>query len=295
MNHRDIAQIIVVTLLWSLCFPLINIGVEDAPPLFIGALRALVAGSVLLLVSKFQKRPWPSRKTLVAIAISGLGLTTMGFAGMFLSGGRVSPGLAGVLANIQPLLAALVGMVVLKEKIAVRSGFALALGFGGILLTAYATLFSGDGSTSTLGVAYILMGAVGVALGNVILNRVAGRIDAVVASGFALLVGAVPLSILSYSIGDLSNVHFSIPLVAVIGVLSLLGTALVSVLWLDLLKRNELIQINVYTFLTPVFGLSIAAFFLGERLGLLEWSGVVLVLIAVIVMSTATTSKKPDS
>lgn len=53
------------------------------------------------------------------------------------------------------------------------------------------------------------------------------------------------------------------------------------VLWLDLLKRNELVRINIYTFLSPVFALAIAAIFFDERLRLLEWIGVALVLTAV--------------
>jgi hypothetical protein len=38
----------------------------------------------------------------------------MGFSGMFLAGGLVSPGLATVLANIQPLIATVLGYFVLN-------------------------------------------------------------------------------------------------------------------------------------------------------------------------------------
>lgn len=285
MSIRDVIQILVVTLLWSLCYPLIDIAVADAPPLSIGAFRAVIAGVVLIAVATYQKRPWPSVRTLGAVALAGLGLTTMGFAGMFLAGGKISPGLAAVLANAQPLLAALLGVAALGEGIRGWRGVALSVGFIGIVVTALPTL-TGTGYNSTLsGIGFVLLGAVGVAMGNVLLKRVADQVDAVVAAGVSLLVGAVPLWILSALMGELTTLHISVSLVVTVTVLALLGTALVSVLWLDLLQRNELIQVNVYTFLTPVFGLAIAAAFFEERLGFAEWLGVALILAAVALIS----------
>lgn len=295
MSTRDIIQTLVVTLLWSLCFPLIDIAVADAPPLSIGAIRALMAGAVLLLLAKWQKRPWPTTRVLGAVALAGLGLTSMGFAGMFLAGGRISPGLAAVIANAQPMLAALLGVMVLGESVRGWRGLALGVGFTGIVVTALPTLNGAGGGSTLAGIGFVLLGAVGVAVGNVVLKRVAGNVDAVVASGFSLVVGAVPLWALSASMGELTELHMSIGLVTTVTVLALFGTALVAVLWLDLLQRNELIRINIYTFLTPVFGLAIAATFFEERLGLAEWLGVALILVSLVIISLALPAKPPRS
>lgn len=285
MSTRDVLQTIVVTFLWALCYPLIEIAVADAPPLLIGALRSMIAGVALIAVAKWQKRPWPSRRCLGSVVLAGLGIGTLGFAGMFLAGGRISPGLATVLANVQPLLAALLGTVVLREHVRGWRGFALALGFTGIVITALPTLSGSEHNSTIPGIGFVLLGAVGVAAGNVIFKRMALQLDPVVSAGLALLAGGLPLWLLAALLGEAVPHHASARLAWTLAVLALLGTALVLVLWLDLLRRNELIRVNVYTFLTPVFALAIAATFFDERLMFTEWIGIALILSAVAVIS----------
>ncbi|MFZ1754835.1 MAG: DMT family transporter, partial [Caldilineaceae bacterium] len=68
---------------------------------------------------------------------------------------------------------------------------------------------------------------------------------------------------------------------AVLLVLSLLGTALAFALWFSLLHRGELTRLNTFTFLTPVFALTIGYFSFNERLGIFEIGGIALILASV--------------
>ncbi len=47
----------LVMFLWALCFPLITIGLNDSPPMFFAANRALLSGSVLLVIAQLLGRP----------------------------------------------------------------------------------------------------------------------------------------------------------------------------------------------------------------------------------------------
>lgn len=292
LSGRDLAQVILVTFLWALCYPLITVAVADAPPLSIAATRALLAGLTLLAVAGFARRKWPSPRVLGTVSLAGLGLTGMGFSGMFLAGGKIGPGLAEVLANVQPLLAAVLGFFVLRESIAGKRGLGLAIGFAGIVVVSYSA-FTGQGANTTpQGVGFVLMGACGVAVGNVALKRVANDVDPIVAAGWSLVVGAIPLWILAAVLGEATPHHLSADLMWSTATLALLGTALVSLLWFDLLRRTELVRLNTFTFLTPVFGLAIAAVFLDERLNGIEWLGVALVLAAVAISTSASSSDR---
>ncbi|WP_230715722.1 EamA family transporter [Marinobacter shengliensis] len=42
---------LLVTVLWAICFPFIVVGLPDAPPLLFAALRALLAGICLVLIA----------------------------------------------------------------------------------------------------------------------------------------------------------------------------------------------------------------------------------------------------
>jgi drug/metabolite transporter (DMT)-like permease len=64
-------------------------------------------------------------------------------------------------------------------------------------------------------------------------------------------------------------------------VLAVLGSSLAFWLWFEALERVELNRANAFTFLVPIFGLTISASFFGERLEAIQAAGVVLVLIGI--------------
>jgi drug/metabolite transporter (DMT)-like permease len=121
-----IGGLLLLVLIWAFCFPLIEVGLVSAPDLRFAALRAFLAGVLLVAISWLLRRPFPSGpRTWLKLAGIGLSLTALGFGGMFLAGGRVSPGLATVVANAQPLVAALLGYLVLGEHLRGLRGLAL--------------------------------------------------------------------------------------------------------------------------------------------------------------------------
>ena len=111
------AGTVLVMFLWAVCFPLIQTGLEASPPMWFAGLRALLAGVVLIVFAGLTGRP-QIRGTMVwsAVALAGLTATGLGFFGMFYGGGLVSPGLATVVANTQPLLAAPLAAVALRPQ-----------------------------------------------------------------------------------------------------------------------------------------------------------------------------------
>lgn len=277
----DLAGLVLVTLLWALCYPLIAAGLALAPPLTFAALRALVAGAGLLAVAFVLHRPLP-RGLRVWLALLGVGLSasSLGFAGMFLAGGLVSPGLATVIANAQPLIAAGLAYFFLAERLGPRRRVGLALGFAGIVLVALPG-FGSSANSTPLGVVYVLLGALGVAVGNVLLKRLTGKVDLWMATGWQFVLGGAPLSLAAWLFEMPGQVAWTPTFAAVLLVLSLLGTALAFVLWFALLHRGELTRLNTFTFLTPAFALLLGAVFFGERVSLVEGAGMALILAGV--------------
>ncbi len=281
----DVGRLVLVMFLWASCFPLIAVGLTMAPPLTFAALRSFVAGGGLLLLALALRRPWP-RGWAVWLTLWGVGfsLTSIGFGGMFLAGGLVSPGLATVLANIQPLIAAVLAGFILGEMLGPRRRWGLLLGFAGIILVALPGFGSGVNS-SPAGVGFILLGAVGVAVGNVLLKRLAGQVDILMATGWQFVLGGIPLLLLAQQFELPAQIEWNILFVIVLLALGLLGTSLAFVLWFSLLHRSKLNRLNTFTFLTPVFALMIGALFFGESLGLVEMGGIVLILLGVLWVS----------
>lgn len=281
---RLAAGAILVMFLWAICFPLINLGLVDSPPMLFAALRATLSGTVLLIAAHWLRRPAiGGRANWGRIVVVGLTATSIGFFGMFYGGGRVSPGLATVIANTQPLIAAALAWIFLSEHLTVVQRYGLAAGFAGIVLIG-APSISGAGSQLS-GIVFILLAAVGIAVSNVVLKRLAGTIDILRAMGWQLLIGALPLAVLALLIEDPRAIVWSLPFILNLITLSVLGTSAAFVLWFALLRRASLSQLNVFTFLTPIFGLLMGVLFFQEQLHALELSGIAVSLLGIYLVS----------
>lgn len=253
---------------WSLCYPLIRLGLAYAPPFHFAALRALLAGAALCLLGLAARRPLPRRAAAWAwLSLAGLGATTTGFYGMFFAGELVAPGVATIVANTQPLIAAILAFLVLRERLEKVQWLGLLLGFAGILAIAGPTLRSGGSPSALAGYAYVLVAALGVAVGNLAIKRVADRVDAFVAMGAQLLIGALPLVGLARMLERPSEALWSLPFLAVLASVGLVGTSLAFVLWCTALRHIELSRANTFSFLTPLFAVFIGYVGYGERLG----------------------------
>lgn len=296
MSKGDILLAVFITFLWALCFPLISAGISKSPPLLFAGLRSLVAGVSLSLPAFILGCRLPrTLKDWIFLTGIGLSYTTMGFAGMFLAGGLVTPGIATVLSNIQPLIAAILAYLFLIERLKGHIKIGLLIGFLGIFLIAMPGFFLNGTNSNPKGVIFVLIGALGVAIGNVLLKKLAGHIDKFIVTGLQFIFGGAVLFILSYLLEPHNSVQWGVPFISVLLVLGILGTALSLLLWFMLLRRTELTRLNTFTFLTPVFGLIIGAVFFGERLSLIEGAGILFIVGATYWVSREKTLIFPKS
>lgn len=285
MTTRTALYLLAVMVLWAACFPFITIGLDLAPHLAFAALRAALAGLCLIALGALFRRPVPvGGRTWILIGVVGLGATSMGFFGMFHAAEFVSPGLATVIANVQPIIAAVLATVFLGERLQAVGKIGLAVGLTGIAAIAWPAIATDPAKGYSLGIAYVIIAATGVSVGNVAIKRLTGQIDPIMAMGFQLLIGAVPLALLSMLTEDVSSVTWSTDFLFVLVTLSVFGSSLAFWLWFEALERVSLNRANAFTFLVPIFGLMIGAAFFGERLVPIQIGGVVLVLTGIFLV-----------
>lgn len=282
MTIRKSSLIVLVMFLWAACFPLIVAGFAYAPHLTFAALRAFLAGSALLALGIFLGRPWPrGMRVWLAIFGIGVGATSIGFLGMFMASEFILPGLATVLANAQPLMAAALAIAVLGERLGGRGKAGLALGFVGIVLIAAPQFQEPAGSAFGLGAAYILLAAVGITISNVLIRALAGRADTLMAMGSQMLIGGVPLFVAAFLYEQPMSVTFSPQFLLILLAISLLGTSLAYWLWSEILRTTDLSRANAFAFLVPGFGLAMGVAFFGESIGLLTSLGIFVTLVGI--------------
>lgn len=295
MSVLSFFKIMLAMLLWAACFPLLTIGIALAPHLSFATLRAVIAGLVLVGIACALRRPFPRGiGAWATVCVMGFGATSLGFLGMFHAAEFVSPGIATVIANTQPLMAAALGGVVLGERLQPAGKLGLAIGFIGIVVIAAPQVFANNQTSYLLGVAYIMLAALGITVSNVMIKKIAGRIDPLMAMGLQFLIGSVPLAVIAGMTEDPTAIQWTVTFVGVLLTLALFGSALVYVLWMSVLTSVPLNQANAFSFLVPIFGMVIGVFFYDETLGLMKLSGITMVIIGVMLI-TARGSKAPNA
>ncbi len=282
IRNNGTAAVITVMGLWAACYPLITIGLPYAPHLTFAAMRAALAGGVLLTVAALVRAPLPrGAKTWGWLCIAGFGATTLGYLGMFHAAEFVAPGFATVIANAQPLIAAVLAYAVLKERLGPRAHVGLAIGFAGVVIVAAPGLFSGGGTSTAKGVAYVLLAATGVSIGNVAIKRIAGALDPSSAMGWQLVIGAVPLAFFASLTEDPLAIAWTTQFTASLVGLSLFGTALAFWLWQQVLTQMDLSRANSFSFLVPFMGILLGAIFFRETITLQTVTGAIISIVGI--------------
>jgi probable blue pigment (indigoidine) exporter len=272
------AVALIVVLIWSACFVVIKASQADAPPLFYGALRALLGGLPLLAVAAATGKFLPSPRSWGWIAVLALTNTTLGLAGMFLSVGAVGAAISGVLANSQALLVAPFAALLFGEILTRNRLLGLLLGITGVALILPG---NGGGLGSTEGAALGLMAAGGLAAGNLVIKHIGSRVDALTATAWQYVLGGLPLLGLSLMVEDTGQVAWTPTFVASLLFLGLVGSAVASWVWYHLVRDSELISLNALTLLTPGFALGFALLIYQEQVSILGMLGIAVVLVGV--------------
>jgi len=191
------------------------------------------------------------------ITVLGLVNVTVGFAAMFGGVAGLSTGTAAVLANAQPLLILLPAWWLYGEAVSRRTAGALVVGFAGLVFVAVP---GGGGSGALLS----LLAAVAITGGTLLARRLRG-LDVIVASGWHFVIGGVFLALLAALVEGPPVIAWTPRFIAALAFLSLVGSAAAFVAWFTETLRTRLDVLSAWTFLTPVFGIGLAAAVLGER------------------------------
>jgi drug/metabolite transporter (DMT)-like permease len=273
--------------------------VPSTTPLFLAAFRLLPAGVLILGLAAWLKLPQP--KTWKAWLWIGLFSLVDGamFQG-FLTEGLVNTGagLGAVLIDAQPLVVALLSRLLFSELIGLWGWLGLAIGFAGICLCGlpepwiYGFLrgeeITFSASSSDLlhsGELLMLLSALSMSLGTIIVRYVKQHADPIVATGWHMILGGIPLAILSlvWESNQITNLHAGEW--AGLGYATVFGTAVTYGMFFYLAATGNITSVSALIFLTPVFALLFSSVLLGEQLTQLQWIGVSFTLVSVYLVN----------
>jgi len=122
-------------LLWSTGFIGAKLGLPYADPIVFLEFRFLFVLAILLPLCWLSKAPWPNRRRVTQMAVSGALLQAGYLGGVFASLHHGMPaGVSALVTGMQPVLTAVLGGWLLRESVTARQWLGFVLGFVGVLL-----------------------------------------------------------------------------------------------------------------------------------------------------------------
>ena len=148
-------------LIWSTGFIVAKAIVPVADPDLFLTVRMGAAGVLFLIVSLVFRAPWPAARDVPKHLLAGVLLQAGYLGGTYWSVAHgLAPGIMALLGALQPMLTAVLAIVVLREVPTRRTWFGLALGLGGVALVMVPGLLARGSGAMPAPVVAVAIGAV---------------------------------------------------------------------------------------------------------------------------------------
>lgn len=273
--------------------------IDHTTPFFLAGFRLVPAGLLVLLWAALKGRrgpgSWRAWGWIVLFAIVD-GSLFQGFLAQGLR--RTGAGLGSVMIDSQPLVVALLALWLFGEHIGWIGWVGLLIGVVGIsCLGLPESFFQGAidwqhlGSLDLVGALFdngqwlMLLAALSMAAGTVISRYVSRQVDSVVATGWHMVIGGVPLLLLSAQGETQQWQMLGLQDWLGLGYATVFGSAVAYGLFFYAAATGSLTSLSALTFLTPVFALLFGNLFLGETLNGLQTGGVLLTLVSIYLIN----------
>lgn len=283
VSASDLLPTAVAPVIWGSTYIVTTAFLPGFPPMTVAMLRALPAGLLLLLmVRRLPAGVWWLR----AFVLGALNISIF-LSMLFVSAYRLPGGVAATVAASQPLIAVFLAAGLLGSPLRRLSLLATVAGIGGVALLVLTPRAALDG----VGIAAGLVGAVSMALGNVLTRKWRPPVSLLAFTAWQLTAGGLLL----VPVVLLFEPTMPVPTIAnLLGLawLGLVGAALTYVLWFRGVARLESAAVSSLLFLSPLTAVLLGWVFLGQSLTWLQLAGVGLVLGSIWLSQRAPNSKE---
>jgi drug/metabolite transporter (DMT)-like permease len=261
-------------------FPAIRVGLADAPPLLLAAIRYDIAAVLLLAFVALRRDYWVPRTPADRRAVLAAGVFSVGGSGLLFLGQQfTTSGVAAVLFGLIPILTAAFAWALLPaERLGRRDVAGLCVGFLGVAVVVSptpASLLAPD----VVGKGLVLGAATSVALSGVLIRRADAALGPTSVTAWALLVGAGVIHLVSLAIGESPAAVTPTPRLAG----ALLWLALVASLgfaaYYTLLRRVGATRASLVSYMVPLVAAGVGTLVLDEPLAATTVVGFLVVLL----------------
>jgi drug/metabolite transporter (DMT)-like permease len=257
-NHRNALLFLALAAVWGVAFVAIKAGLDAGfPPVLFAAVRYDVAGVLMLAWAVYATDQWlpRSRADLTVVAVAAVLMIAAYHAFLFV--GETSPSVtsaaAAVVVSLSPVLTTAWARAFLPSERLTPTGLVgLLLGLAGVVVLANPDLANLLGEQS-VGEVLVLLASASFALGSVLTQRIDDSLPIETLEGWAMVLGALLMHVVSVARGEPQTIPLGRDALLALGYLSVLASAAGFLVYFELLDRLGAIEINLVSYVAPVF------------------------------------------
>ena len=296
---RLLVAFLLVYVLWGSTYLAIRIAIGSIPPLVMGSIPFLIAGTAMWGWARLTTGATASRAEWRGSLIIGVLLLFGGNGAVIWSEQRVPSGIAALLVAVVPLWMVLLDWLRpggTRPRATVFVG--LALGLVGLALLVGPGAFSGHGGVDPIGAGVLMLGSLSWAFGSLYSKKATRASSPILNAGIQMLGGGAALAVLSVASGELAQLHLgaiTMRSALALGYLITFGSLVGYTAYLYLLAHTTPAKASTYAYVNPVVAVFLGWAIAGEPVTALTLLAAAVILASVALISLRGGASKAKS
>ena len=271
-SKKAYVMIILTVILWSSTFTFIQIGLKEITPIYLGALRFIIASMLLvayaLIKFKIEEiKNFTKNNFVILVALGIFGITIPNIVqniGMLF----VTASMASILQNSSPAFTLLLASIFLNEYIGFKKIIGLIISFIGVVLISIdngSISIVGENYYSLYGNILIIISALCYSIYFILSKKIIKDNHPALILAISTVIGTILLSIVSIGVEPIDFSFSKLTWFAII-MMAIFGSVISTLMYFKALKEFEVSKINFFTLLIPIFAIIQAHIILGDVL-----------------------------
>ncbi|MBV8388264.1 MAG: EamA family transporter [Mucilaginibacter sp.] len=282
-----------VYIVWGSTYFFIQMAIHGIPPLLMGAMRFVTAGTLVLIWCAIKGEKLFNRSSIVPTAITGILLLCGGNGAVIWVEQKLPSAMVAILVSAAPIWFVLLDRQNWSVNFKSRSTVAgLIIGFAGVILLFGEQLggIFADGSVASKlpGMLLLILGSISWSSGSLFAKHHPTEGSGAVNVAWQMIIAGLlflPGSFLNHEFDHLNLSQVPIKAWGALSYLVVFGSIAAYSAYVWLLQVRPATQVSTYAYVNPVIAVILGMFFAHEHVSLLQISGLVIILGSVLLIN----------
>jgi drug/metabolite transporter (DMT)-like permease len=289
----------IIYFVWGSTFLAIRVGVREVPPFLFAGIRFLVAGLALYLWMRSTGTPSPTFREWRSATLLAVLIFVFDYGLLFWAEKRVPSGIAAVMMANIPVFMAISEIAILKtQRLTLRLALGLLAGIAGVVVLVSPTAHLGETAIDTAGACALIVAGISWSAGTALTRKLPLPASKAMSSGAQMFAGGILLTATAALRGEFRG--FRVQSVSreawlALAYLTVAGSIVAFTAYVWLIHHESPTKVGTYAYVNPVVAVLVGYFLGGESIGPRTIAGTALVLVSVIVITTAPAKKASGS